>query len=269
MSELGPDARSIVDAGRDADDPTAADRARVRGALTRALAAPAAGAPLPPRAGGDLATAAAKTAASPALKILAALAVIGAVGAALTLGRSRPAEAPPAAPAPSAAAAEPPPAREPAPPREAPASSAQAPAALAPASAAPLPADAPSALARPAAPREASVAPAPSATPSAAPAVAPPPGEDPLAVEIRRLREVHGALKDGDPNRALALLDENSAASAQGELREERAAARVLALCKLGRTAEATSEAARFLRESPRSPLADRVRASCATSRAP
>ena len=82
-------------------------------------------------------------------------------------------------------------------------------------------------------------------------------------METRGLGEAHSALQSGDAERALSLLDQQSAAHAQGELREERAAARVVALCKLGRTTEARAVAESFLRENPRSLLADRVRAAC------
>jgi hypothetical protein len=69
-------------------------------------------------------------------------------------------------------------------------------------------------------------------------------------------------MQGGDAARALALLEEQSAGGAQ--LREERAAARILALCQLGRADEARAAAAAFLAERPSSPLTDRVRASCA-----
>jgi hypothetical protein len=91
-----------------------------------------------------------------------------------------------------------------------------------------------------------------------------------LEEETRRLREVHGALQEGRPDRALALLEEDERSSAYGgELRQERAAARVLALCKAGKASEASAAAAAFLRENPRSPLAGRVRAACAPSPSP
>jgi hypothetical protein len=59
------------------------------------------------------------------------------------------------------------------------------------------------------------------------------------------------------------MLDEQSATYETGQLREERAAARVLVLCKLGRVEEANAAAARFLRDNPRSPLLDRIRPGC------
>jgi hypothetical protein len=104
---------------------------------------------------------------------------------------------------------------------------------------------------------------APSAVLAASePPAAPSAGPDTLVAETRRLREAHAALQGGDGARALALLEEQSAGGPQ--LREERAAGRILALCSLGRTDEARAAASRFLAESPRSPLAGRVRASCA-----
>jgi hypothetical protein len=71
-------------------------------------------------------------------------------------------------------------------------------------------------------------------------------------------------LEGGDPARALALIDQQSAVYAEGQLRTERAAARIFALCKLGRVQEAGPEQARFLAEHPHHPLADRVRTACA-----
>ncbi len=85
-----------------------------------------------------------------------------------------------------------------------------------------------------------------------------------LEAETRLLREAEVSLRAGDAQRALALLDEHAARFGGGILQEERAAERILALCALGRTGEARAEVDRFLLERPRSPLADRVRASCA-----
>lgn len=258
MSDLGPEARSILDGGRDGDDPTPADRARIRGSVMRAIAA-----------GGAATTAAAMTEAAVAAKaaqgialgwkILAGLLITGAVGGGAALALRHEAPAAPAlvtsgSPPAQAASASPPP-EETTPPS----------APLAPASTTPTVASA-----RPASPPperriEPSKEPAPPALeePSPSAAVAPPtPPADTLTDETRRLREAHGALTGGDPARALSLLDEQAAAGAQ--LREERSAARILALCQLGRVDEARVAAARFLAESPRSPLADRVRASCA-----
>jgi hypothetical protein len=95
----------------------------------------------------------------------------------------------------------------------------------------------------------------------------PAPAADTLLAETHRLREAHGALQGGDPEKALSLLDAPTAETEGQKLREERAAARVLALCKLGRVDEANAEAARFLEKNPRSPLAARVRKACPAGR--
>jgi hypothetical protein len=83
-----------------------------------------------------------------------------------------------------------------------------------------------------------------------------------LAAEVEVMHEVESSLRAGKPADALALLD-----APQGNERfmgEERAAARVVTLCQLGRVESARAEAARFLHDRPRSPLAARVRATCA-----
>jgi hypothetical protein len=86
-----------------------------------------------------------------------------------------------------------------------------------------------------------------------------------LEAETRLLQHVRVALQAGQPEVALSLLD-NAFAPNKGELREERAAARIDALCRLGRTKEAEAASGRFLRESPRSPHVDRVRGACSKS---
>jgi hypothetical protein len=86
-----------------------------------------------------------------------------------------------------------------------------------------------------------------------------------LAAEIELLHDVQAALEAGQPERALQLLDARRGRAA-GPMQEERAAARVVTLCKLGRVDEARGEAARFARDWPRSPLAERVRSSCANT---
>ena len=87
-----------------------------------------------------------------------------------------------------------------------------------------------------------------------------------VAAETRLLRRAEESLRSGDAAHALALLDEHARTFPNGILTEERSAERVLTLCKLGRTSEAREEAARFLRATPESPLADSVRSSCGSS---
>jgi hypothetical protein len=85
-----------------------------------------------------------------------------------------------------------------------------------------------------------------------------------VAEEARLLRDADRALRSGDAEAALALLEQHERAHPGGTLVEERAAERVFALCAGGRLTEARSAAARFLEQYPRSPLAERVRATCA-----
>lgn len=265
MSELGPDARSILDAARARERPTDADRARVRRTLMRAIAAGGAAAAATTATTGAAAKGAGAAAAativgsgavSVAGKVVAILVLVGAVGAGVASVASkqgapagaRPAAAPLEVPAQLTAA--PPPAEPPGAVMEPP----------------PAPDPPPPAPAKAAAPVVSRAQPHASAAPFEAAPAAAAPAEDPLDVETRGLGEAHRALQSGDAQRALSLLEQQSAAHAQGELREERAAARVVALCKLGRTEEARAVAETFLRENPRSLLADRVRAACPSS---
>jgi hypothetical protein len=99
-------------------------------------------------------------------------------------------------------------------------------------------------------------------TASVAPAPADP---DSLREEIELVQKANSALRGGKPEQAQALLDQHGEKFGSGALREEREAARILALCALGKQAEAQAAAAKFLRESPRSMQAARVRGSCAS----
>jgi hypothetical protein len=85
-----------------------------------------------------------------------------------------------------------------------------------------------------------------------------------LAAEIQLMHDVETALQAGQPERALQLLDERLSGRYTGAMGEERAAARVVTLCRLGRVEEARAEAARFVHDRPRSPLVERVRSTCA-----
>jgi hypothetical protein len=85
----------------------------------------------------------------------------------------------------------------------------------------------------------------------------------PLDIEIALLQDANVALRDKDGARALRLLDEHSRRFPNGTLAEESEAARVFALCQVGRADEARDVAGRFLREHPRSPLAPRVTRAC------
>jgi hypothetical protein len=61
----------------------------------------------------------------------------------------------------------------------------------------------------------------------------------------------------------MELLDAHARKFASGSLKEERLAARAIALCEAGRAAEARRAAAQFFAEVRVSPLEARVRAAC------
>lgn len=91
-----------------------------------------------------------------------------------------------------------------------------------------------------------------------------PPTAASLAAETRLIAEAQSKLSEGAPARALALLDQHREEFPRGDLVPEREAARVLALCALGRSAEAKTVRARFEHDFSSSPLLARVRAGCA-----
>lgn len=106
-------------------------------------------------------------------------------------------------------------------------------------------------------------APPAEATPAPAPrrAVAPP--EDPLLAELRAVQTAQRALARRDGVTALRTLAALDRTQPQGDLREERDALRVLALCAAGRTDDAHAAAEVFLTRHPGSPQATRVRGAC------
>ena len=88
-----------------------------------------------------------------------------------------------------------------------------------------------------------------------------------LGPELAALRKANVALRKGDPQQALKILERSDAGATSG-LSEERSLTRILALCQAGKQAAAAAEARRFFRRFPGSPLAARVRGSCAVSKA-
>lgn len=276
MNELSREARRVVEAGRAGDDPTDADRARLRRAVMGAVAAGGIATAGTAHAGAAAAkgvacgaAAASKTVSlgSVAAKVILGVALAGAVGAGVAVGTSG--EQALRGDVPAATGVSPQHASA-ASPRGAQPGEGAAPVVRAEAEGMEERAPEAAPVAPPAgAEARARSLPRPSGVGSQAKASAGTGGAgggspSTLEDETRKLGEAHRALRSGDPERALKLLDEQSAAYAQGELREERAAARVLALCNAGKTAEASAAAASFLRENPLSPLADRVRAACA-----
>jgi hypothetical protein len=87
--------------------------------------------------------------------------------------------------------------------------------------------------------------------------------EDGLRAETEALRLAQQALREKLPQQALRLLDEQDVRFRDGVLQQERAAARVLALCQANRVAEARAQGLRFERLWPQSVLLGRVRGAC------
>jgi hypothetical protein len=108
---------------------------------------------------------------------------------------------------------------------------------------------------------------APPRAPVARPALAPmdPPTTSPetLEEELPLLQSAQEALRLGDADRALRLLDAHAKRFPAGALAEERRAAHALAACRRTRDPLARAEAAAFLRDSPSSPLVESVRKAC------
>ncbi len=268
--ELGPEARGILDAGRDGDDPTPGDRARVRASLMQAIAIGGgaavglgavgkASASVAPKAAAGAAAAAKTMTTFGVAKIIGVVAVVAAVGGGgyglVQRSASREPIVAPSQPASQAV-------DQPVVDRPVAAARVEdpAPAATAAAEVTANDTDAPPAIEP--------VAPAPRATVGSrvAATAAPAPGTptaDPLAIQTRQIREAKLAIRSGEARRALTLLDAPAPGS-DGQMTEEADATRVDALCKLGRADEAKAAAARFISEHPRSPVVDRMRHPCA-----
>jgi len=223
VTDLSPEARALFDAGRRSLQPTADDRERILAALSGQI----------PGQGGSHGGGAPSGAAATGFgwRALTGLAVgVGVVGAVVVGLRWH----------------------EPAPVHSMPSESRSS----APVVAAPLPpalAVAPVASDAPAAD---TLAPSPSkhAGTSAA--------SDRLAEEVAILSEAERDLHAGQYQSALRLLDEHQRKFPHGTLTQERVAARVQALCGLGRVKEAERALGRL---SPNSPHEGTAKAACAT----
>jgi hypothetical protein len=288
MTELGPDARSLLEAARGGDEPTSEDHAHVRAAVAARLivgvaaagaagtVAKAAGASVGGTAGGAASAVAVPIGVTTKAILVVALVSAAGVGTAVVVRSSPPATAPVAArlvpsaaprgsagSTPGVAISTPPPVATPS--AEASASPTRI---SSQASESPTPSSE-SASANSSRP-SASPSP-PSASVSAGP-MAPShtraPATD-VEAEVLLIAGVHSALQADDPARALILLDEHARRFPAGALGEERDASRVASLCALGRNAEARAAAARFLGAFPNSPHAARVRASCGAAEEP
>jgi hypothetical protein len=263
MKELGPEAHALLEAARGGDDPTGADQERLRAAIATRLVAGAAGGLAvagavkssaaiagAPGAGASapiMGASGAGTSAAGALsvgfvvKALVVVALVGMIGTGVTaVVLSHPRPSAPAA-VPSTASIDFPAAQEAAHVAANPVTTTSEERMI------PPPAGT---LAAPSSPRAA--------------LVASPPGD--VAAEVRLLGAAHRAMRAGEADRALVLLDEHGRRYPRGALGEERDATRIAALCALGHAAEAKEAADRFLRVAPRSLQAAAVRASCGGS---
>ncbi len=264
MSELSPQARALIDEARHGEGLTGARRARIRGALVAQLGAGAAvstGTVIGAASTAGKVAGGTSFALATAAKVVATVALVGGIGAGgiAVAVHGLPDIELPGRPhvavhgSPSVAARGTP-------------NIATAPALVAPVSPTLLP-TAPPATSAVSPPAPLAAAGAATSHPAAAtrllsaPVGSPAPSS--LETETRLLRDASFELRAGRPVRALALLDEHARSFSGGALVEERRVERILALCALGRAAEAQAEGASFLGERPRSLLADRVRASC------
>jgi hypothetical protein len=108
--------------------------------------------------------------------------------------------------------------------------------------------------------------PAPTPTPAPAPHATPAASVDPVDEEVGLVGLAYTRLRDGDPEGAIAALDEHERRFPNGKLAESRRVTRVLALCQAGRVGEARRERDRFLAAYPHSPFTNRVRSACTES---
>jgi hypothetical protein len=81
--------------------------------------------------------------------------------------------------------------------------------------------------------------------------------------ELRLLREAREDLRAGRSESAYRRLDEYGRQHSGGMLAQERRALSAIAYCRWQPGPEAQTRAAEFLRNSPESPLANRVRSAC------
>jgi len=88
--------------------------------------------------------------------------------------------------------------------------------------------------------------------------------QETLEEELPLLQSAQEALRLGEPDRALSLLDAHAKRFPAGALAEERRAARALAACRRTGDPSARTEAEAFLHDSPSSPLVESVRKACA-----
>lgn len=228
MASLSPKARALISSGRRALRATPADRARIEGALRARLGAGA----LPPDA--SPVPLAPRAGWSAVTKAAAAVCLVG--GALVVALAPRPGTSAPRT------AAEPPSADR----------------SVEPA--------ATSSLEQRPAPTEETKVDVSSASPPPAASALLPRRRDPLAQEVSLLTRATGALRAGRAQDALRALDAHQRRFPAGVLAEERRAAKVQALCMLGRIREGRAELSQLGANSPAAARGEQV---CADSAKP
>jgi hypothetical protein len=99
--------------------------------------------------------------------------------------------------------------------------------------------------------------------PAARPASRPRSSSLRLQDEAALLAEVQGALRNGQASLALGKLESYDRRFPGGVLRSEADAARVFALCAVGKADKARAAAARFVQRYPNAPATARVQGAC------
>jgi hypothetical protein len=91
---------------------------------------------------------------------------------------------------------------------------------------------------------------------------------DPLSRELALISQAQRAVRAGQSERALALLQRHAMEFPSGALLQERFATQALAFCALGRVAEGQRAIGELARRSASSPLLGSARRSCAVAAA-
>jgi hypothetical protein len=260
MSDLSPDTNQLLELARGAGTLSAARRTQIKASLLTQIAAGGLAMQL-----GTSGVGLGKAAwfSGPISKLVSAVALVSVAGAGVYAGvRSKASQAPltqvaapaaPQAPLAHVSHAAPSTTSEPAPELAAP-----EPAAPELVASAAVPSPAPNSRAA-GAPARAATANAPAA------ATATTANADTLSDETRLLRAADQALRAGNAQRALTLLDEHAASYPHGALAPERNAERMVARCQLGEVDANHAQA--YLAAHPSSAFTARIRDACAVSR--
>jgi hypothetical protein len=91
--------------------------------------------------------------------------------------------------------------------------------------------------------------------------------EDHINAEVTVLKRAREALRVGHPAQALRALAEYDRLFGRGALGEERQAMAAIALCQVKPGPASSTQAEAFIRSAPASPLVERVRAACIAPR--